>query len=305
MARIHGTEEDKVNCPFYFKMGACRHGDRCSRQHHKPAFSQTLLVPHFWTNPLAAVDAAGGDVVAADTEEVQDDFDDFYEEVFLELRKSGNVEEIHVVENLGDHMTGNLYVKYEDEMQAEVALRSLHGRWYAKRQLLCEFSPVTDFREARCRQFDETSCARGGHCNFLHVREPSRPLRKFLEKEYGFYIGKNREKSSSSRHRDRDRDSRDSHRDRDRNRDRDRDRPRDRDGDRHRDRDGDRDRDRDYRRGGGDRDGDGYRERERDRDGRRHGDSSRDRDRHHSGGGASREVSQRSELAEDLNALTT
>ena len=44
LARIHGTEEDKVNCPFYYKIGACRHADRCSRLHHKPAFSPTLLI---------------------------------------------------------------------------------------------------------------------------------------------------------------------------------------------------------------------------------------------------------------------
>jgi len=44
LARIHGTEEDKVNCPFYYKIGACRHSDRCSRLHHKPAFSPTLLI---------------------------------------------------------------------------------------------------------------------------------------------------------------------------------------------------------------------------------------------------------------------
>jgi hypothetical protein len=48
LARIHGTEEDKVNCPFYFKIGACRHGEKCSRQHHKPPFSQTIIVPHMW-----------------------------------------------------------------------------------------------------------------------------------------------------------------------------------------------------------------------------------------------------------------
>lgn len=52
LARIHGTEEDKVNCPFYFKIGACRHGDRCSRQHHRPPFSQTLIVKHMWQNPM-------------------------------------------------------------------------------------------------------------------------------------------------------------------------------------------------------------------------------------------------------------
>ena len=32
----------QVNCPFYLKMGACRHGDRCSRIHNRPILSQTL-----------------------------------------------------------------------------------------------------------------------------------------------------------------------------------------------------------------------------------------------------------------------
>jgi len=94
-------------------MGACRHGDRCTRQHHKPPFSQTIIIPHMWLNPLVAVAAAEEDVVAADDESVQDGFNDFYEEVFNEFKKHGKVEEIHVVENLGDHMTGNCYVKYE------------------------------------------------------------------------------------------------------------------------------------------------------------------------------------------------
>jgi hypothetical protein len=38
----------QVNCPFYFKIGACRHGDRCSRQHHRPPFSQTVIIQHMW-----------------------------------------------------------------------------------------------------------------------------------------------------------------------------------------------------------------------------------------------------------------
>lgn len=32
----------RVNCSFYFKIGACRHGDRCSRIHNKPTFSQVF-----------------------------------------------------------------------------------------------------------------------------------------------------------------------------------------------------------------------------------------------------------------------
>ena len=44
LASIFGTEKDKVNCSFYFKIGACRHGDRCSRIHNKPTFSQTIVL---------------------------------------------------------------------------------------------------------------------------------------------------------------------------------------------------------------------------------------------------------------------
>ena len=50
--RLHGTEEDKVNCPFYLKIGACRHGERCSRIHHRPAFSQTILIKHIYRHPV-------------------------------------------------------------------------------------------------------------------------------------------------------------------------------------------------------------------------------------------------------------
>jgi splicing factor U2AF subunit len=44
LASIFGTEKDRVNCPFYFKIGACRHGDRCSRLHNRPTISPTLLL---------------------------------------------------------------------------------------------------------------------------------------------------------------------------------------------------------------------------------------------------------------------
>lgn len=41
------------------------------------------------------------------------------------------------------------------------------------RPIIAEFSPVTDFREATCRQYEENTCARGGYCNFM-VRAPAR-----------------------------------------------------------------------------------------------------------------------------------
>jgi splicing factor U2AF subunit len=60
LARIFGTEEDKVNCPFYFKIGACRHGDTCTRLHNKPIVAQTVMFFHMYDNPPAAVAFADG-----------------------------------------------------------------------------------------------------------------------------------------------------------------------------------------------------------------------------------------------------
>jgi hypothetical protein len=79
LARIHGTEEDKVNCPFYFKIGACRHGEKCSRQHHRPPFSETILVRHMFNNPMCGVVSSGGDINQMNPDALQDCLDDFYE----------------------------------------------------------------------------------------------------------------------------------------------------------------------------------------------------------------------------------
>mmetsp|Transcript_15539 Transcript_15539/g.30512 ORF Transcript_15539/g.30512 Transcript_15539/m.30512 type:complete len:293 (+) Transcript_15539:45-923(+) len=206
LSRIIGTEEDKVNCPFYFKIGACRHGDRCSRNHLRPTFSQTLMIPHLYIPPPS--DAQGNP-----TADPEDHFEEFYEEILEELSKFGEVEQFHTVENLGDHMFGNVYIKYRDETDAESCLKAMSGRYYAGRMLTPEYSPVTDFSEARCRQFDEGECKRGGFCNFMHLRHVSRHLRKLIRE----FSRKNRKSRRRSRSRSRDRD-RGKDRDRDRRR---------------------------------------------------------------------------------------
>ena len=119
--------------------------------------------------------------------------------MYTELSTSyGKIEELHVCDNLNEHMLGNVYCKFEDEEDAEKALRGLTGRFFAGRPLHAEYSPVTDFREARyilsvililsffsflnferlmyrCRQHEDGQCTRGGYCNFMHLMSPSQP----------------------------------------------------------------------------------------------------------------------------------
>lgn len=78
-------------------------------------------------------------------------------------------------------MIGHVYVKFSDEEEASDALQVMNGRMYDGRPIQAEFSPVTDFREARCRDFDEMACKRGGFCNFLHVKPVPHCLIRSLE----------------------------------------------------------------------------------------------------------------------------
>ena len=44
---------------------------------------------------------------------LQQHYDEFYEEVFFEIEdKYGEIEEMNVCENLGDHLVGNVYIKF-------------------------------------------------------------------------------------------------------------------------------------------------------------------------------------------------
>ena len=105
-----------------------------------------------------------------DLVEAVEHFEGFYEEVFMELAQYGELDEMIVSDNIGDHMIGNVYVKYFDEMKAEAAIKGMNGRAYCDRIIIAEFSPVTDFREAKCRQYKEGTCDRGGFCNFMHPK---------------------------------------------------------------------------------------------------------------------------------------
>ena len=183
LASIYGTEKDKVNCSFYFKIGACRHGDDCSRKHVKPLYSTTILIPNVWLNPLNSFKDR-----SLSTDQIDSMFDTFWEDFFIEVSlKYGEIEDMKVCDNVGDHLIGNVYIKFRTEEQAAAAVHGINRRFYAGRPLYAELSPVTDFRESCCRQFDVGECLRGGYCNFMHVRKPSRQLEKdlyTLQKDY-------------------------------------------------------------------------------------------------------------------------
>ncbi|XP_075632156.1 U2 small nuclear ribonucleoprotein auxiliary factor 35 kDa subunit-related protein 2 isoform X3 [Balearica regulorum gibbericeps] len=149
-----GTEKDRANCPFYIKTGSCRFGDRCSRKHNYPTSSKTLLVRGmFITFGMEQCRRDDYDTDASleySDEETYQQFLEFYEDVLPEFQNVGKVVQFKVSCNYEPHLRGNVYVQYQSEKDCQAALALFSGRWYAGRQLHCEFCPVTRWKTAIC-----------------------------------------------------------------------------------------------------------------------------------------------------------
>jgi len=198
LASIYGSEKDKVNCSFYIKTGACRHSERCSRQHNKPTYSQTVVMRNMFVSVQNSAQSADGSHLSSMTDHgIQEQFEQFFEDVFFECQeKYGEIEEMCVCDNQCDHLRGNVYIMFRREEDAVKACEAMNDRWYMYRPIYAELCPVGDFREASCRQFEIGQCGKGGFCNFWHVKPISQQLKEILGRA-------SRKPSRRSRSRDR------------------------------------------------------------------------------------------------------
>ncbi|CAN1333784.1 Splicing factor U2af small subunit A [Linum perenne] len=129
LASIFGTEKDRVNCPFYFKIGTYSIGDRCFRL-HTPSLA---LVRLYSSRTCTSVQTCSLQAsIKLVSRKIQDNYEDFYQELFEELSKHGHIESLDICDNLADHMVENVYVEFRGEDHVATALQSLTGQFYAE-----------------------------------------------------------------------------------------------------------------------------------------------------------------------------
>jgi splicing factor U2AF 35 kDa subunit len=182
------TEQDRNSCSFYMKIGACRHGDKCSKQHPIPRYSQTILC----SNMLDVPSSLNG-------RQKQERLNNFYEDFFCEAAKFGIIERVVICENVCDHLIGNVYAQFRYEQDAQKCVENFKNRWYDGRPVRAELCPVSDFREACCRQYDTNECDRGGNCNFIHARKTDPELVKELDLSQKKYWAANKRQRGDER----------------------------------------------------------------------------------------------------------
>lgn len=175
-------------CLFFTKMGACRHGDNCTKLHIRPNNSPTVLFPMMYANPLAVEflpDYEGPRTF--EKKYLKKHLERFYKGAWRAFMEMGRIAELRVVSNLGEHLLGNVYIRFENNADAAQVVKELRNKKLNKIPLLPELSPVTNFTEACCKEDCEGQCNRGSQCNYLHIMKVSRKLLEKLEREQSKY----------------------------------------------------------------------------------------------------------------------
>ncbi|CAL9214404.1 unnamed protein product [Arabidopsis halleri] len=164
-----GTEQDKAHCPFHLKTGACRFGPRCSRVHFYPNKSCTILMKNMYNGPGIAWEQDEG--LEYTDEEAEHCYEEFYEDVHTEFLKYGELINFKVCRNGSFHLKGNVYVHYRSLESAILAYQSINGRYFAGKQVNCEFVNISRWKVAICGEYMKSrlkTCSRGSACNFIH-----------------------------------------------------------------------------------------------------------------------------------------
>lgn len=185
-------QHQTLRCPFYDKVGACRHGSQCSRKHVKPQRSKTVVFWKLFENPQTQLEDEAFiqfhdkqqqqqvqpkhiQFKTVSKEELKSFVDTFFLDLLSEMSSFGQIKEFAICSNRNAHLSGNVYLRFGTFEEAQACIDASNDKWFNGLPVYCELSPVSDIQEAICGEYLRTnSCSRGPHCNFIHTRLPSR-----------------------------------------------------------------------------------------------------------------------------------
>ncbi|KAG0480566.1 hypothetical protein HPP92_011424 [Vanilla planifolia] len=104
-------------------------------------------------------------------EEIERCYEEFYDDVHTEFLKFGELVNFKVCKNSSYHLRGNVYVHYKHLDSAILAYNTMNARYYAGKQIICEFVGVTRWKVAICGEYMKSrlkTCSHGSACNFIH-----------------------------------------------------------------------------------------------------------------------------------------
>jgi len=99
------------------------------------------------------------------------------------LSNFGELKDLFILDNLSEHLIGNVYAKFCDEKAAANAYDNLQGKYYHSDLVVEEYCPIINPKDGKCYKFEDGLCNKGPYCNFLHFKDISKSLIKSLKDE--------------------------------------------------------------------------------------------------------------------------
>ena len=84
--------------------------------------------------------------------------EEWFAEIFLKLSEYGEIEKLYFIDNTGDHLIGNIMVKFTTEEFARSVKENISRRKFRGHLVMPEFSHVEDFERGSCGDFPKGLC---------------------------------------------------------------------------------------------------------------------------------------------------
>ncbi|KAG0440387.1 Splicing factor U2AF 35 kDa subunit [Dictyocoela muelleri] len=163
-----------TKCSFFIRVGTCRHGENCSKEHPKPFNHNTLLLKNLYFYPLLNLESTLNPI------EIQKHADMFYEDIFTEISlKYAPIRNMLICANSSDHLIGNVYIEFFNNCDFAI------DRFYNYKRIISIPTHIKYIKDAVC---NESNCERGDFCNLLHpVKITKELVDELFESQRLFY----------------------------------------------------------------------------------------------------------------------
>ena len=164
-------EKDPTICNFFEKTGCCSKFDLCNKSHKDMPIDRTLIFHHLYPDPDLFIDSLPPGSLEISDQEKQRLLDAFFLDVGYMLGSFGQLDDLMIMGNRMDHMSGNVIAIYLEADSAMAAYIALNNVYYAGRKVDISFSSVSRMSSCVCR--NQSTCPHGNTCCFVHPLEPS------------------------------------------------------------------------------------------------------------------------------------
>ena len=164
------TSSDDI-CVYYIKTGTCQRGEFCNRTHPQSPLDRAILFHHLFPDPDLFIESLPPGTLEIPDETKQRLLDAFFLDVGCMCINFGILDDLIIVGNHSDALSGNVIALFTDSDSAYKCLLTLNNQYYAGRKIFAELVPVQKISASVCNSVK--GCEIGDSCNFVHPLEPS------------------------------------------------------------------------------------------------------------------------------------